>query len=185
METLLVRLPVGHIQMLNVHSRYWRTSSYRVAVVALCFVCAYHSAAPGSNPKHTIYAFFNLYYWNCIEKITKINKKRPGLAHFLKKTPSVNILIPIGRAGSLLLLPVGHECDRNERQKLRKKKFFSFVLKVIIMRHFREKVNSTFLSFEMSRSLIFGSRSVWPDAEIKSSPRLSKKLFKRSQGSFY
>ena len=28
--------------------------------------------------------FFILYYWNCIEKITKINKKRPGLAHFLK-----------------------------------------------------------------------------------------------------
>ena len=23
------------------------------------FVCAYHPAAPGSNPKHTIYAFFN------------------------------------------------------------------------------------------------------------------------------
>ena len=30
--------------------------------------------------------FFNLYYWNCNEKRTKINKKRPGLAHFLKKT---------------------------------------------------------------------------------------------------
>ena len=25
------------------------------------FVCAYHPAAVGSNPKHTIYAFFNLY----------------------------------------------------------------------------------------------------------------------------
>ena len=25
-------------------------------------VCAYHPAAPGSNPKHTIYTFFNLYY---------------------------------------------------------------------------------------------------------------------------
>ena len=46
------------------------------------FICAYHPAAPGSNPKHTIYAFFNLYYWNCIKKITKVNKKRPGLAHF-------------------------------------------------------------------------------------------------------
>ena len=29
--------------------------------------------------------FFNLYYWNCNEKRTKINKKRPGLVHFLKK----------------------------------------------------------------------------------------------------
>ena len=28
--------------------------------------------------------FFNLYYLNCIEKIMKINKKRPGLAHFKK-----------------------------------------------------------------------------------------------------
>ena len=26
--------------------------------------------------------FFNLYYWNCNEKRAKINKKRPGLAHF-------------------------------------------------------------------------------------------------------
>ena len=24
------------------------------------FVCAFHPATPGSNPKHTIYAFFNL-----------------------------------------------------------------------------------------------------------------------------
>ena len=47
------------------------------------FVCAYHPAAPGSNLKHTIYAFFNL-YWNCNEKRTKINKKRPGLAHLKK-----------------------------------------------------------------------------------------------------
>ena len=46
------------------------------------FVCAYHPAAPDSNPKHTIYAIYKLYYWNCIEKI---NNKRPGLAHFFKK----------------------------------------------------------------------------------------------------
>ena len=52
----------------------------------LCgFICAYHPAALGSNPKHTIYTFFNLYYWNCDEKRTKINKKRPGLAHFKKE----------------------------------------------------------------------------------------------------
>ena len=41
----------------------------------------------GSSPKHTIYAFFNLYCSNCIFVIwiamwTKINKKRPGLALF-------------------------------------------------------------------------------------------------------
>ena len=31
----------------------------------LCgLVCAYHPAAPGSNPKHAIYAFFTLYYCN-------------------------------------------------------------------------------------------------------------------------
>ena len=28
-----------------------------------------------SNPKHTMYAFLNLYYWNCNEKRTKINKR--------------------------------------------------------------------------------------------------------------
>ena len=40
----------------------------------------------GSNPKHTIYALkqssFVLYICNCVEKRTKINKKRLGLAHF-------------------------------------------------------------------------------------------------------
>ena len=37
--------------------------------------------------------FLNLYYWNCIEKITKINKKRLGLAHFfLKKRPGLAYL---------------------------------------------------------------------------------------------
>ena len=36
--------------------------------------------------KHTIYAFFNL-YWNYNKKRTKINNKRPGLAHFKKISP--------------------------------------------------------------------------------------------------
>ena len=41
----------------------------------------FHSAAPGSSPKHTIYAFINLL--KCVMwKMTKINEKRPGLAHF-------------------------------------------------------------------------------------------------------
>ena len=30
-------------------------------------------------------SFFNLHYWNCNEKRTKINQKMPGLAHSLKK----------------------------------------------------------------------------------------------------
>ena len=38
---------------------------------------------PGLNPKHTIYAFFNL-YWNCNKKRTKINKKRQDWPIFLK-----------------------------------------------------------------------------------------------------
>ena len=52
-----------------------------VAAIAPWFCLSLPS---GSNPKHTIYTFFNL-YWNCNEKRTKINKKRPGLTHFLKK----------------------------------------------------------------------------------------------------
>ena len=39
--------------------------------------------APGSNPKHTILAFFNL-YWNCNEKRTKINKKGRDWPFFKK-----------------------------------------------------------------------------------------------------
>ena len=45
------------------------------------------SCGPGSNPKHTIYTFFNLFYWNCNEKITKINKKRIG--PFFKKNKKI------------------------------------------------------------------------------------------------
>ena len=50
---------------------------------SMVVVCDYQYAAMGSNPKHTIYAFFNL-YWNCNEKRMQINKKRPGLAHLKK-----------------------------------------------------------------------------------------------------
>ena len=36
-------------------------------------------ATVGLNPEHTIYAFsICITYWNCNEKRTKINKKRPG-----------------------------------------------------------------------------------------------------------
>ena len=47
--------------------------------IAPCICLHLPFCGPGSNPKHTIYAFFNL-YWNCNKKRTKINKKRPGLA---------------------------------------------------------------------------------------------------------
>ena len=53
-----------------------------VAAIAPWFRLRLPSCGPGSNPKLTIYAFFNL-YWNC-KKRTKINKKRPRMAHFLK-----------------------------------------------------------------------------------------------------
>ena len=48
-------------------------------------MCAYHPVTLGSNSKHIIYTFWNLYFWNCNKKRKKINKKRPGLAHILKK----------------------------------------------------------------------------------------------------
>ena len=45
----------------------------------LCgFVCAYHPAAPGSNPKHAIFAFFTLYECN-IEIVMRKGEK--VLAH--------------------------------------------------------------------------------------------------------
>ena len=48
--------------------------------------CAYHPAAQCSNPKHTIYAFFNLYYWNCNEIRTKITKREAGIGPLLQNT---------------------------------------------------------------------------------------------------
>ena len=55
-----------------------------VAAIAPWFRLHLPSCSPGLNRKQTIYAFFNLYYWNCNEKVTKINKKWLGMAHFLK-----------------------------------------------------------------------------------------------------
>ena len=47
------------------------------------FVCAFHPAAPGSIPKHTIYAYvYMLISELCHVEKTKINKEKLGLAHF-------------------------------------------------------------------------------------------------------
>ena len=46
------------------------------------------SCRPGSSPKYSIYAFYSkILYSNChcVEKRTKINNKKLGLAHFLRK----------------------------------------------------------------------------------------------------
>ena len=55
---------------------------------------AFNSRDPrfdSSHRKNFIEHFFvNLFIINCIEK-TKINKKRPGMAHFLKKTWKDNV----------------------------------------------------------------------------------------------
>ena len=48
------------------------------------FLYTYHPAGPGLSPKHTIYAFIIYSQHLCyifLVKRTKINKKRPGLAH--------------------------------------------------------------------------------------------------------
>ena len=55
----------------------------QVAAIAQWF----HLCLPYCGPRfesQAHHAFFNMYYCNCIKKIRKINKKRPGLAHFLK-----------------------------------------------------------------------------------------------------
>ena len=69
-----------------------------VAAIALWFrLHLPFSAALGSNPKHTIYTFFNLCYWNFNQKRTKKRRKNgPGLAHFKKSIFSIrwNLKIP-------------------------------------------------------------------------------------------
>ena len=54
-----------------------------MAAIAPWFRLRLPSWALGSNPKHTIYTFFNL-NWNYNEKRRKISKTRLGLAHFKK-----------------------------------------------------------------------------------------------------
>ena len=57
----------------------------KLAAIAPQYRLRLHPATTGSNPKHTIYAFFDSYYWNCNEKKTKINKKSPALAQLKKQ----------------------------------------------------------------------------------------------------
>ena len=54
-----------------------------VAAIAPWFRLRLPSCGLGFESQAHHLCFFNL-YWNCNKKRTKINKKRPGLAHFLK-----------------------------------------------------------------------------------------------------
>ena len=61
-------------------------------------VSAYHPAAPGLSPKHTIYAFIvdgQISTIFVLWKERKINKKGPGLAH-LKKNNDVSSFDAVG-----------------------------------------------------------------------------------------
>ena len=54
-----------------------------VAAIAPWFCLRLPSCSPGFESQAHHLCFFN--YWNCNEKRTKINKKRPGLAHLKKQ----------------------------------------------------------------------------------------------------
>ena len=62
-----------------------------MAAIAPWFCLRLPSCGRGFKSQAHHLNFFNLYYWNCNEKRTKINKKRPGLAH--KKTNRYRISI--------------------------------------------------------------------------------------------
>ena len=59
------------------------------------FVCVFHPVVLGLNPKHSIHTFsiYSLFYYiyHCIEKRTKINKRKPSLAHFKNNNPHASI----------------------------------------------------------------------------------------------
>ena len=52
-----------------------------MAAIAPWFHLRLPFCGPGFESQAHHLSFFNLHYWNCIEKMAKINKKRPGLAH--------------------------------------------------------------------------------------------------------
>ena len=49
------------------------------------FVCIFHPAAPGSSPKHTIYAFSNL-FMNCVVWKDENKQKEAEIGPFFIKT---------------------------------------------------------------------------------------------------
>ena len=61
------------------------------------FICTYHSAAVGSNPKHTIYTFSICFVEIVLRKGRKWTKKRPGLTQFK------NIFGLLYHSGSVLI----------------------------------------------------------------------------------
>ena len=69
-----------HVRSRHRHRRR-RSKNFKCLIKKMCSMVSSHAAA-GSNPKHTVYAFFNLYYRNCNVKRTKINKKRPDWPMF-------------------------------------------------------------------------------------------------------
>ena len=98
------------------------------------FICAHHSAAPGSNPKHTINAFFNLKCWNCIsvccwnKKWTKVNKKRPGLAHFLTIVEAFTKKLKMGGRHSSVVSSAPTILRPEFESQAHQLRFFQFVL---------------------------------------------------------
>ena len=69
----------------NVGSRKEHGSSWGTPLFS-GFVCAFHPAVPGSNPKHTIYAFSILYYiCHCIEERKKNTQKEARFGQYFKK----------------------------------------------------------------------------------------------------
>ena len=52
-----VAVPLNHLNMLRINNRRYKEKGKQCARYLSGFVCTYHPAAPGSSPKHAIYAF--------------------------------------------------------------------------------------------------------------------------------
>ena len=53
---------------------WYKVTGNGVAAIAQWICCTYHPEAPGSSPKHNVYAFFKLIFELCVTR-TKIKQK--------------------------------------------------------------------------------------------------------------
>ena len=78
--------------------------------------------AVASNPMHTLYTFFNLYYWDCSEKRPLRKEKEAGIGPFFKKECTTEIPLVFAVRG-LTCFFKDLQIER-ERERERERDFF-------------------------------------------------------------
>ena len=103
---------------LDPQAQKYKKRCWKAAAIALHYHLHLPFCGHGFESKVHHIHFFNLYYWNCNGKRTKINKKRPRLAHFLKNFNYINewTVSGCGSVGRVVASERGPQFESSHRQ---------------------------------------------------------------------